>query len=389
VKSPEEVVEALLRRVASSWHRELGQATAVWPMVFVLGTISQAELEATFPSFQEQASVWRRWAAERGLVLTTASRRVHRTAQVLPTHLTVPDLDSAVRLLDSDWGARIHRGRSRLERLLVQFPEATAPESVVRAADAYSDVDFELLCSTAEWFSLNPATGFTPRQVPIEGIHAKWLNTHQVQVRALAGLDSLGLIPPHPYRIHFTYLDPDHRDTGARWRDSASVGDHMIPAYSPDVILIAENKDSAVHFPSLAKAISIEGEGFAAARAIASFPWITSARTLLYWGDIDPAGFEIVNAFRSAGLNVRTIFMDIGTFTMYERFGATTDATGKPLGITQRKSLPFLTKEERELYLNLTDPEWTSYRRVEQERIPVATVAAVVEDLMKSDRMRS
>jgi hypothetical protein len=357
-------------------------------MVFVLGTITQPELEANFTSVQEQAFVWRRWAAERGLVLTTASRRVHGTAQSLPTHLIVPDLDTAAGLLDSDWAARIHRGRSRIERLRIQFPEATAPESVVRAVDAYSDVDFELLCSTAEWFSHNPATGFTPRQVPIEGIQAKWLNTHKLQVRALAGLDSLGLIPPHPYRIHFTYLDPDHRDAGARWRDSASVGDHMIPAYSPDVVIIAENKDSALHFPPLAEAVSIEGEGFAAARAIASFPWITSARNLFYWGDIDPAGFEIVNAFRSAGLNVRTVFMDIGTFTTYERFGATTDAKGKPLGITQRKNLPFLTPAERELYLNLTDPEWARYRRVEQERIPLATVAGVIHDLVASDRTR-
>lgn len=222
----------------------------------------------------------------------------------------------------------------------------------------------------------------------LEGIHAKWLNTHQRQVRALAGVDSLGLLPPHPKRIHFTYLDPDHRGSGGRWHDSASVGDRMIPAYLPEVVLIAENKDSAMHFPSLAKAISIEGEGFAAAQAIASFPWITATRRLLYWGDMDPAGFEIVNAFRSAGLDATTIFMDMGAFRTYERFGATTDAQGKPLGITQRKSLPFLSRNEQELYLNLTDPEWTSYRRVEQERIPLEIAVAVVEDLVTYDQLR-
>jgi hypothetical protein len=385
VKTPEVVLGALRSRVASGWHLDLGPETSSWPRIFALGGATRSELEANFAEVQGQASAWRSWSGEHGLGLALASRRVHGSEQVLPTHVTIPDLDTAARLLGSEWEDRIRRGRRRLSRLHEDFPDVLSREAVVRAVDSYSDVDFELLCSAAHWFARNPGTGLTPRQVPLEGIHAKWLNTHQAQVSALAGLVSLGLEGPHPQRIHFSYLDPDHRDSGGRWHDSASVGDRMIPAYQPDVVLIAENKDSAVNFPALAHAVSIEGEGFAAARAIASFPWVRAARRLFYWGDLDPAGFEIVNAFRTAGLDLRTIFMDLRTFRNYERFGATTDAAGKPLGVAPRKSLPLLTPTEQELYLHLTDPEWTSYRRVEQERIPLSVVAAFVRDLLEAE----
>ena len=82
-----------------------------------------------------------------------------------------------------------------------------------RHRTAAGDTDFDLLLRAAEWFAGNAETQaglFTPRRVPVEGLHAKWLNTSQHLVRELAGLEDLGLLPPHPARIHFTCLDPEH-----------------------------------------------------------------------------------------------------------------------------------------------------------------------------------
>ncbi len=63
----------------------------------------------------------------------------------------------------------------------------------------------------AQWFSEHSAAGLTPRQVPIPGLHAKWLNAHHSTVAELAGMPGLALLPRHPARVHFTYLDLDHR----------------------------------------------------------------------------------------------------------------------------------------------------------------------------------
>ena len=149
--------------------------------------------------------------------------------------------------------------------------------------------------STATQTSL--ARGLTPRQVPIPGVHAKWLQAHRAAVLALTGLDDLGLLANHPARIHFTYLDPDHRADGRRLHDSATVGDTFTPAYQPEVVVISENKDTAIHFPELAGGLIVEGVG-RGGRTVASFPWIREAPLVVYWGDMDRDGYEILNGYR-------------------------------------------------------------------------------------------
>jgi hypothetical protein len=213
--------------------------------------------------------------------------------------------------------------------------------------------------------------------VPIPGLHAKWLNTSRHLIAALAERAHLGLLPAHPPRIHFTYLDPDHRSAGGRRYDSATVGDTMTPAYQPHVIVISENKDTAIHFPPLPDAISVEGEGFGAA-AFARIPWITAAPHLIYWGDLDAYGFEIVDNFRREGLSVRTILTDETACQRYEKYGSYTDAQGRRLKHTARKPLQHLTAAERTLYERLTDPDWTGFLRIEEERIPLQIAADAV-----------
>lgn len=378
MKEPQEVVDAVARRVAGGWHLDLDASTATWPHDFLVSDVTQAQLEADFAGYQRQALTWRDWAAARELDLKVALRRVHGSIHSVPTHLRIPDLDTAVRLLGDEWPQRIRRARERLAELRRTFPAVTGHEGVVRAADAYSDTDFALLCASALWFSRNSAEGLTPRQVPIEGLHATWLNTHRTLVQQLAGLDSLTLHGAHPQRIHFSYLDPDHLAAGGRRHDCATVGDTMVPAYLPEVVVISEDKDSAMHFPGLAGAISIEGAGWGGAQAAASFDWIRGADHLVYWGDMDAAGLEIVNEFRTRGLAVQTILMDTPSFDRYERFGAANDARGAALPVPQRKGVPTLTRFELALYTRLTDPEWTGHRRVEQERIPLEVAAEAV-----------
>ncbi|WP_418605322.1 hypothetical protein [Georgenia sp. SUBG003] len=67
--------------------------------------------------------------------------------------------------------------------------------------------------------------------MPIEGLHAKWLNTHRPQILALTGQSDLGLLADRLLKVDFTYLDPDHRAAGGRRHDSVTVGDTMTPAY--------------------------------------------------------------------------------------------------------------------------------------------------------------
>lgn len=390
MKAPEQVLTQVRRRLHDTWHldatRSAGAAAApaakpTWPHRFALGEPRQDELQARFAHYQHMARTWRSWADERAVALTDTPRNVHGTAQRLPTHVTVSDVDAAARLVGPDQIAQLGRGRARAAYLRDHFPTVTDVAPLVRAVDTYTDTDFKLLCTTATWFATHSAVGLTPRQVPVPGLHAKWLNTGQHLVAALAGLPDLGLAPRHPPRLHFTYLDPDHRSCGIRHHDSVTVGDSMTPAYSPTVAVISENKDTALHFLPLPGGISVEGAGCGGGTA-AAVAWLRACPHLFYWGDMDAAGFTILNGFRAVGLPVTSVLMDLPTYQHYEHYGTLTDARGRLIPPGNRRSLPHLTSDERQLYDHLTDPEWTRYRRVEQERIPLSVALDAVHALL-------
>jgi hypothetical protein len=371
VKTPDQALSDVERRLTRTWAGVLtGSDPAAWPHAFPLGQPDGRAFTAEFDRFAATGRHWRQWAQDNCVELTWRSRLAHNTPQELPTHLHVPDIETAARLSGDPWTQKLHLARTRYQVLAARYSHVAEGAAVLRTVTALSELDFELLCRAADWFAVNDATGLTPRQVPIEGMHAKWLNTRQALVRALAGIEDLRVLPPHPARIHFTYLDPGYRSGGGRHHDSATVGDGAAPAYQPRVVIISENKDSAIHMPPLADAISVEGVGKGGSTA-AAFGWITGAEHVFYWGDMDADGFEILDGFRAAGVPATSILMDMAAYAAWERYGTNDDPKGQPLKPSTPKALPHLTSTERELYDCLTAPDWDRYRRVEQERIPM------------------
>ncbi|MHA6800289.1 Wadjet anti-phage system protein JetD domain-containing protein [Bounagaea algeriensis] len=372
MKTPDQVVTDLARQLKNSWAATLvgGPDGPVWPLVLPIGQPSSTELAAQFTAVTKLVTTWREWATAHDLTLQFRSRRVAGTDQELPTHLHVPDIDIAARVCAAEWPARIARGRRRAALLGERYPHLAQPDRTLAAVDGLSDIDFDLLCRAADWFAGNDATGLTPRQVPIAGLHAKWLNTRQALVKDLAGVEDLGLRPAHPARIHFTYLDPAHRAAGGRLHDSATVGDSIQMPYQPDIVIISENKDTAIHFPELAGGVSVEGVGRGGSTT-AAFDWITRAPQVFYWGDMDADGLEILNEFRSAGVPATSILMDPDSYEAWERFGTSFDRYGKPLGPRPARPVPHLTEAERTLYHQLIAPAWDRHRRIEQERVPL------------------
>lgn len=377
MKTPEEVLAAVQRRLNTTWTNCIAGDASDWPYSFPIGEVEQAELESRWEHFHTRARAWRDWAADRPVQLDTKRRKVYTTLQTIPSHMTITTIDHAATIVGAPWPERIARGRRRYGQLTTQFPTTDSATAVVSATDSYTDTDFGLLLTAAAWFRDNTAEGLTPRQVPVPGLHAKWLNTHQRHILAITGHDTLGLLPPHPPRAHLTYLDPHYLVSGARRHDCATVGDAFVPAYTPRIVMISENKDTAIHFPDLAGAIAVEGDGFGG-RAAAGLSWLTGAEHLLYWGDIDAAGYEILNNWRADGVAATSILMDAATYEAFEMFGTNTDRKNRPLKPGEPRELPHLSAAEAGMYRLLLDFNHRGHRRVEQERIPLATAAAAV-----------
>lgn len=382
MKTTDTVVADIRRRLNRTWADHLTGDPA-WPHRFPLGSDPKSALEGGWQdTFQPLRRTWADWAQAHPATLHTEPKRVHSTTQDIPVAVTVASIEAAAYIAGGEWSTRrLERNQTRLATLTTRFPAIADAARLLRGTDAYTDTDFELLLTVADWFTHNDATGRTPRQVPIPGVHAKWLNTHKPHILALTGRGTLGLLPDHPQRIHFTYLDPDHRASGGRLHDSATVGDHYAPCYQPQVVLISENKDTAIHFPPIPGGIAVEGGGFGGKTA-AAFGWLTGAPNLYYWGDIDAQGYEILNGWRGDGVPVTSMLMDLATYEQYESFGTNTDKKDQPLKAAGRKPLPHLTDPERAVYERITDPAWTGHRRIEQERIPLE-VAARTEGLQR------
>lgn len=170
---------------------------------------------------------------------------------------------------------------------------------------------------------------------------------------------------------------------GGRRHESITIGDCAEPAYEPEAVVILENKDTAVYFPSVPSGIAVEGEGAKALGTLPLIPWIKQCRDVIYWGDIDAAGLGIVNDLRVAGVNIDTMLMDYPAYETYEKFGAWTDEKGKPVPCSRRRKLPALTPAEQHMYQMLTDPSSTRVRRVEQERVPLEVAAEHLGALLK------
>lgn len=100
-------------------------------------------------------------------------------------------------------------------------------------------------------------------------------------------------------------------------------------------------------------------------------PWMREAVHLVYWGDMDADGLEILHAHREAGLEVGSLFMDRAAYERWERIGVDHEHGGRPLGPRTPRETGRLEPEEQALYDALCSPGCTRHRRIEQERIPL------------------
>lgn len=376
MKSPADISGAVLARLQRTWHLDATGSGCSWPYTIGLGSYSAAELAAEFPATREKVQVLREWAAAHDLAMTDSNRRVLGTTQPIPTHVTIGDVDTAARLVGEAWVDRLRRGRTRSATLVDRYPDCASISKAVRLIDSWSEVDFELLQTVSDWFTINAAAGLTPRQVPVPGLHAKWLNTGRPVVELLVGR-SLELLPRHPARIHFTYLDPDHLAAGRRRHDSATVGDVNAVAYEPDIVIITENKDTAINFPPTPRAIIVEGDGFGGGTA-AKFRWIVDAPLVVYWGDLDAEGFEILDGYRRDDIPAVSVLMDPETQREYAAWGTNSDQNGNRIRDRAPKPLPTLTDEERAAYAAACSGIDGLPRRIEQERIPLQQARCAV-----------
>lgn len=256
------------------------------------------------------------------------------------------------------------------------------------------------------------------RQLPIEGIHTKWLTRHATLVLALLGDDHtpaagdtnpddlddlqqldavrdhtkdddteddgggasrrrllharLGLRVP-PDLVQVSVCDPQLRaQVGGMRHFAASVEDLNGWQTHPTAVAILENKETGYAVTEdLPGAVILHGHG-RYIEQYARITWVRTAKQVVYWGDLDVPGLQFISDLRAHGIPATTILTDQATLERYRSLavpGPAPRATAIP---------PHLTAPELQLYQLLIEHARADGTGLllEQERIPWSTAAA-------------
>lgn len=125
-------------------------------------------------------------------------------------------------------------------------------------------------------------------------------------------------------------------------------------------IFVVENEVSYLAFPPVPGSLVMFGSGFALG-SLSEVPWLGS-RELIYWGDLDTHGFDILHRLRGRFPAVQSMLMDEATLLAHCRqWVREPNPTTRPL--------PNLTPGEQDLYRALVEDRFGSAVRLEQERV--------------------
>jgi len=223
-----------------------------------------------------------------------------------------------------------------------------------------------------QYFKQNPKPSLYIRELPIR-VHTKFIERNQSVIKELLDI----LISEHinkeekqfEKRFNLKYAEPQIRfkvlDKTISNRFFSGLDDIAIPVSQFESlnlpikkVLVVENKTTlytTLTLPKMNETIAIFGSGYSVYN-LKNVNWFGGLE-LLYWGDIDAQGFEILSQFRNYFPQTQSVLMDKDTF---EKFFE--NDKGTPTNVSTKLNL---TDKEQQLYDTLKTNNW----RLEQEKI--------------------
>ena len=288
--------------------------------------------------------------------------------QDLPSRITFETADDYERFLQkikevADFRkdvARINEKFPKLQHWIEKFPQ-----KVINNSEDWNDI-----LKVLDYFSKNPQPQLYIRELPIE-VHTKFIERHKAVIGELLDIVIKEYINTNEKEFEKRYnLHYDEPTVRMRLLDKTltkkffyGLDDITIPVSQflklqipISNVYIVENKVNFLTFPSVANSIVIWGRGYGVASIKDSE--LLKNIDLIYWGDLDAQGFEILSQFRSYFAHVKSLLMDRVTFDKYFE-----NDLGTPSKVNVELNL---TTEEENLYQYIKANNY----RLEQEKIP-------------------
>lgn len=264
--------------------------------------------------------------------------------------------------------------RKNVAQINGKFPELQCwiekyPLKVIDNSEYWSDI-----LKVLDYFSKTPQPQLYIRELPIE-VHTKFIEQHKTVIGELLDIVIKEKINTNEKEFEKRYnLRCDEPLVRMRILDGtlsaeffSGLDDITIPVSKflrlqipISKAYIVENKVNFLTFPLVANSIVIWGKGYGIASIKESE--LLKSSELIYWGDLDAQGFEILSQFRSYFAQVKSLLMDKTTFDKYFE-----NDLGTPSKVNVELNL---TTEEKNLYQYIKANNY----RLEQEKIPQSYV---------------
>ncbi len=228
------------------------------------------------------------------------------------------------------------------------------------------------LLAVCLYFLEHPRPNLYLRELPVN-VHTKFIEQHRVLVRELLE----HILPPEmiqpdavtfEQRFGLREKAPPVRirllDDQLHHHYNLTLTDLSIPisqAGALDLLrgqccIITENEMTFLTLPPYKATFAIFGSGFRV-HNLEGIAWLAQC-PILYWGDLDAHGFQILSSLRALFPHVTSLMMDWETFTTFSEFCV----PGTPCPV---RDLPHLSSDEQGLFQHLAE----NNLRLEQEHI--------------------
>lgn len=300
-------------------------------------------------------------------------------AQDLPILIYFETALDFLKFIDKEKEASLFK--SNCDTILEVFPELfdwilKFPNKVVDNSG-----EWENIIRVCQYFKKVPRPNLYIRELPIS-VHTKFIERNQAVLKEILDI----IISEHvsinesqfEKRYSLRYAEPQVRfrilDQKISQEHFSGFDDMAIPIShfrSLNIpikkVLVVENKTNlymTLSLPKMNGTMAIFGSGFSV-NHLKEVNWL-SGTELLYWGDIDVQGFEILSQFRGYFPHVKSILMDKDTFDKFFENDA-----GAPTKVIASLNL---NEDEYLLYNQLRSNNW----RLEQEKISLEWVKEVL-----------
>lgn len=385
--SPEEI-----RQQAAKWWTAVLQSHIQQEPFFPksidrIGKVSSAHVTGRFEALQQEIELLYRHSKNEtgsGYLIKTTDKNFRRTGtHALPDQIVFETAEDYVQYVGrkKEWKTFLQNyeqaaGAMPLlkEWLLTNTGWLTRPQT-----------DWPAVLAVCIYFIATPRPNLYLRQLPLE-IHTKFIEENDSLIQSLLNF----LIPGHirnPEQKRFAeryFLRYDEPLVRIRVLDDARLllhhlNDISIPLsdfkqidWPVSHILIAENKMNFLTLPALPSTIAVWSGGGFNISYLKGIGWLGNKR-IVYWGDIDEHGFQILHQLRSYHPQTESVLMDRGTFELFSPF-----AVDGPHSKWEHLSL--LNEQETALYQHLKSLH--SKNRLEQEKIPQAYAEKLLYELL-------